>query len=169
MVDEFLALAYFREYGLQVVPFRLFNTVGRRQLGRYGMVIPRFVRQALHNEPITVFGDGQQRRCFCDVRDAVQAIYGLAEHKDAPGRVYNIGNGEEVSILGLADRVKELTGSHSRIELIPYEQAYAPGFEDMMRRVPDTSRIEALLGWRPQRSLADVLAWIVENERASSG
>ena len=121
MVDEFLALAYYREYGLQVVPFRLFNTVGLRQIGRYGMVIPRFIRQALNNDPLTVFGDGQQRRCFCDVRDAIRAIYGLAEHDDAPGRVYNIGNTEEISILALAQRIKDLTGSSSRIEFIPYD------------------------------------------------
>lgn len=163
MVDEFLALAYFREYGLQVVPFRLFNTVGRRQLGRYGMVIPRFVRQALHNEPITVFGDGQQRRCFCDVRDAVEAITGLAECEEAPGQVYNIGSSEEISILALAQRVKELTGSRSTVQMIPYEEAYAPGFEDMRQRVPDISRIHELLGWRSQHTLDDVLRWIVED------
>jgi len=162
MVDEFLALAYFREHELQVVPFRLFNTVGLRQLGRYGMVVPRFVRQALNNEPITVFGDGQQTRCFCDVRDAVQAIHGLAEHEKAPGRVYNIGSTEEITILELAKRVKELTGSSSSIEKIPYGQAYAPGFEDMKRRVPDISRIQRLLGWRSQHTLDDVLRWIIQ-------
>ena len=164
MVDEFLALAYFREYGLQVIPFRLFNTVGRRQIGRYGMVIPRFVKQAQNNDPLTVFGDGQQRRCFCDVRDAVQAIYGLARCEEASGRLYNIGSTEEISILELAQRVKELTGSSSTVEMIPYEQAYAPGFEDMRRRVPDISRIQALLGWQPKRDLEDVLGWIVQDE-----
>ncbi len=165
MVDEFLALAYFREYGLQVIPFRLFNTVGRRQIGRYGMVVPRFVKQALNNEALTVFGDGRQRRCFCDVRDAVQAIYGLAGCEEAPGRVYNIGSTEEISILELARRVKELAGSSSTVKMIPYEEAYAPGFEDMLRRVPDISRIQELLGWQPQRTLEDVLGWIMQNGR----
>jgi UDP-glucose 4-epimerase len=166
MVDEFLGLAYFREYGLPVVPFRLFNTVGQRQIGRYGMVVPRFIEQALGHEPLTVFGDGQQKRCFCDVRDVVEAIYGLAGCDDAPGRVYNIGSTEEISILELAHKVKELTGSRSKIKMIPYDQAYAPGFEDMRRRVPDITRVHDLLGWRPQRTLEDILRWIVQNRDA---
>jgi UDP-glucose 4-epimerase len=165
MVDEFLGMAYQHEYGLEVVPFRLFNTVGPRQTGRYGMVIPRFVRQALVGEPLTVYGDGSQRRCFCDVRDIVQALIGLAEHPDAPGQVYNIGNREEVTILELAERVKALTGSDSPIVKVPYSEAYAPGFEDMQRRVPDTARIQALLGWRPSRSLDNILEAVVEYEQ----
>ena len=165
MVDEFLALAYQREYGLEVVPFRLFNTVGPRQTGRYGMVIPRLVRQALKGEPITVYGDGTQTRCFCDVRDVVQALIELAQHADAPGRVYNIGSTEEISILELAQRVKAVTGSDSPIVNVPYAEAYAPGFEDMQRRVPDTSRLQSLINWRPRYSLAEILQSVVAYER----
>ena len=167
MVDEFLALAYQREHGLRVVPFRLFNTVGPRQTGRYGMVIPRFVRQALKGEPITVYGDGTQSRCFCDARDVVKALAGLIHHPEAPGRVYNIGGTEEVSITDLAERIKAITGSQSDITYIPYSKAYAPGFEDMQRRVPDISRIHALLGWQPQRTLDEILQSVAEYERAS--
>lgn len=164
MVDEFLGLAYQREYGLEVVPFRLFNTVGPRQTGRYGMVVPRFVRQAMSGEPITVYGDGQQRRCFCHVDDIVRALTDLAEHPDAPGRVYNIGNTEEISINDLARRVISITGSDSKIVKIPYSQAYAPGFEDMTRRVPDATRIQQLIGWQPQRTLDDILRDVVDYE-----
>ncbi len=165
MVDEFLGLAYHHEYGLDVVPFRLFNTVGPRQTGRYGMVVPRFVRQALQGEPLTVYGDGTQSRCFCDVRDVVQAIAGLAQHPEATGRVYNIGNNEEVTMMQLAERVKALTGSNSPIITMPYSEAYGPGFEDMQRRVPDTTRIQQLLGWQPTRSLDNILAAVVEWEQ----
>ena len=157
MIDEFLALAYQHERGLQVVPFRLFNTTGPRQTGRYGMVVPRLVRQALRGEALTVFGDGLQRRCFCDVRDVIEGIVGLARHPDAPGRVYNIGGTDEISISQLAQEVLTVTGSRSPVELIPYEEAYAPGFEDMQRRVPNTDRIKALLGWQPSRSLRETL------------
>ena len=157
MVDEFLGLAYYREHDLPVVPFRLFNTTGPRQSGRYGMVVPRFVGQALRGEPITIFGDGNQSRCFCDIDDVVRAIVGLGEHPGAPGRVFNIGGHEEVTIRELAERVKRVTGSASEIVRIPYTEAYAPGFEDMQRRVPDTSRIYALLGWSPAVSLDDIL------------
>jgi UDP-glucose 4-epimerase len=146
MVDEFLGLAYWQEFGLDVVPFRLFNTIGPRQTGKYGMVVPRFIRQALAGEPVTVYGDGKQRRCFCDVRDVVTAILGLADHLDAPGRVYNIGGTEEVSIQELAEHVVKMTGSDSPITKVPYSEAYAPGFEDMERRVPDIARIHELLG-----------------------
>jgi UDP-glucose 4-epimerase len=165
MVDEFLALAYYQEFGLSVVPFRLFNTVGPRQTGRYGMVIPRFVRQAIKNEPITVYGDGNQSRCFCDVRDVVRALVGLAENTDASGQVYNIGGTEEVSIGGLAQRIKTLTGSESPVVNVPYAKAYAPGFEDMQRRVPDVSRIQKLLGWKPQNSLDEILHAVIDHER----
>jgi UDP-glucose 4-epimerase len=165
MVDEFLGLAYWREFGLDVVPFRLFNTIGPRQTGQYGMVVPRFIRQALGGEPITVYGDGSQRRCFCDVRDVVPAILGLAGHSDAPGRVYNIGGTEEVSIQELAERVVEMTGSDSQITKVPYSEAYAPGFEDMERRVPDTERIHELLGWKPKRSLREILSDVISYER----
>jgi len=165
MVDEFLGLAYWREFGLDVVPFRLFNTIGPRQTGQYGMVVPRFIRQALGGEPITVYGDGSQRRCFCDVRDVVPAILGLAGHSDAPGRVYNIGGTEEVSIQELAERVVEMTGSDSQITKVPYSEAYAPGFEDMERRVPDTERIHELLGWKPKRGLRETLSDVISYER----
>jgi len=164
MVDEFLGLAYWREYGLPVVPFRLFNTIGPRQTGQYGMVVPTFVRQALSGQPITVFGDGTQRRCFCDVRDVVDALLGLADHPDAPGRIYNIGGTEEISMGDLAEKVQTMTESDSTIELVPYSEAYAPGFEDMERRVPSTERINALLGWNPTRSLDEILRDVIEYE-----
>jgi UDP-glucose 4-epimerase len=158
MVDEFLALAYHREKGLPVVVVRLFNTVGPRQTGRYGMVVPRFVSQALRNEPITVYGDGTQSRCFCDVSDVVLALVGLAQHPEALGKVYNIGSSEEVCIRDLAAQAKQVTErSTSDITLISYNEAYALNFEDMQRRVPDTSRINALLGWRPRFLLKQIL------------
>ncbi len=169
MVDEFLALAYQHEHGLEVIPFRLFNTVGRRQTGQYGMVVPRFVRQALREEPITVYGDGLQSRCFCDVRDVVRALVDLAQNSEAPGRVYNIGGVEEVSIRHLAEQVKALTGSKSELVHIPYTEAYAPGFEDMQRRMPDTSRVQALLGWQPQYTLEDILQSVIAYERDKLG
>ncbi len=165
MVDEFLGLAYYSEYGLPVVPFRLFNTTGPRQSGRYGMVVPRFVGQALRGDAITIYGDGSQRRCCCDVSDAVRAIVGLAEHGEAPGRVFNVGGPEEVTIRDLAERVKALTNSHSEIVSIPYAEAYAAGFEDMQRRVPDTHRIHHLLGWRPERTLDDMIIRVRDHVR----
>jgi UDP-glucose 4-epimerase len=157
MVDEFLGLAYGREYGLPVVVFRLFNTVGPRQTGRYGMVIPRFVGQALRNAPITVYGDGTQSRCFCDVADAVRAIIGLADHSDSLGRVFNVGGTDSISIRALAERIRDLVESDSEIVQVPYEEAYAPGFEDMARRKPDNTRIHELLGWRPEVPLQTIL------------
>ncbi len=162
MVDEFLGLAYFQKYDLPVVIARLFNTVGPRQTGRYGMVIPRFVGQALRNEPITVYGDGSQSRCFCDVSDTVRALEALLEQKEAVGRVFNVGSTEEISILELARRVKSRLNSNSPIQFIPYDQAYAPGFEDMQRRVPDITRIHALLGWRPRLNLDDILQRVAD-------
>jgi UDP-glucose 4-epimerase len=165
MVDEFLALAYQREFGLEVVPFRLFNTVGPRQTGHYGMVIPRFVRQALSNEPITVYGDGQQSRCFCDARDVVQALVGLATHPAAQGQLFNIGATQETTILELAERIRDMTDSPSTIEMIPYSEAYAPGFEDMRRRVPSIDRIHDLIGWQPTRSLDDILSSVIDHEQ----
>ena len=157
MIDEFLGLAYHSEFGLPVVPFRLFNTVGPRQTGHYGMVVPRFVAAAMAGEPLQVYGDGQQQRCFCDVDDVIRGILGLIEHPQAPGRVYNIGATEEVSILQLAERTKQLTGSNSPITYVPYSEAYAPGFEDMMRRVPDTTRLRELIGWEPKLDLDAIL------------
>ena len=160
MIDEFLGLAYYREHGLEVVPFRLFNTAGPRQTGRYGMVIPRFVGQALRGEPITIYGDGTQRRCFCDVDDAVRAIVGLAEHPNTPGRTFNVGGHEEVTIRELAERIKTLVNSPSEITYVPYAEAYAPGFEDMERRVPSTERIHALLGWQAEITLDQLIVRI---------
>jgi len=168
MVDEFLALAYHQSRGLPVVIARLFNTVGPRQTGRYGMVIPRFVNQALAGDPITVFGDGRQSRCFCDVSDTVRALVDLASHPQAIGRAFNVGSTDEVAILDLAERVKGITGSDSAIQLIPYDQAYAPGFEDMRRRVPDISRIHALTGWRPQRILDEILTDVATSKSVQS-
>ena len=166
MLDEFLALAYWREQELPTVVFRLFNTVGPRQRGRYGMVVPRFVRQALHGEPITVYGDGTQSRAFCDVADVVRAIIGLAEHPDAVGQVFNIGSTREITIRGLAELVKKELDSDSEIVFIPYEKAYGPGFEDMKRRVPDISKIQNLLGWRPEIPLEQTVHRIAQYMRS---
>jgi UDP-glucose 4-epimerase len=166
MIDEFLCFAYHAEHGISATPVRLFNTVGARQTGRYGMVIPRLVGQALDGEPISVFGDGTQRRCFCDVRDVVDALEGLISQVDAPVRVYNIGNTEEVTIDELATRIKTATGSTSPIVHVPYDEAYPPGFEDMQRRIPDTTRIRAQVGWVPKHSLDDILSSVIQHELA---
>ncbi len=164
-VDEFLALAYWHEKRLPTIVVRLFNTVGPRQTGRYGMVIPTFVRQALAGDPITVYGDGRQSRCFCHVLDVVPALTRLALEDAAVGRVFNIGSDQEVEILELAKMVKRLTRSPSDIVLVPYEEAYAEGFEDMRRRVPDLSRINELIGFRPRRDLTDILESVIAHER----
>ena len=166
MIDESLGLAYHREYGLDVVAFRLFNTVGPRQSDQYGMVIPTFIRQALRGQPITVYGDGSQRRCFCDVRDVVAAITLLAEGNRHTGKVFNIGSQEETTILGLARQIKKLTGSPSPIHQISYEHAYGAGFEDMAYRMPDTRRIQDHVGWRPQYRLIEILERTIEHERS---
>jgi len=171
-VDEFLGLAYHRQMGLPVVIVRLFNTIGPRQTGRYGMVVPRFVQQALAGAPLTVYGDGSQTRCFCDVADVVRALIGLATCAGAMGQVYNIGSTEEITILALARKVLELTGVRSsddgqwtalrdRIEFVPYEEGYEPGFEDLRRRVPDIRRIGQAIGWRPQIPLEDTLRRVI--------
>jgi len=165
-VDEFLGLAYHRQFGLPVVVMRFFNTIGPRQTGRYGMVVPRFVRQALSGNPLTVYGDGRQTRCFADVADVVRAITSLAGHAEAVGQVFNIGSAEEISIQKLAERVIALTGSHSTIQLVPYDEAYAPGFEDMQRRVPKLEKIELLIGYQPAYSLDDTLRRVVAYERS---
>lgn len=164
-IDEFLALAYYKERKLPVIVVRLFNTVGPRQTGRYGMVIPNFVRQALAGQPITVFGDGTQSRSFTYVGDVVGALYGLVEHPKAIGEVFNIGSGEEITIRGLAERIRTLTSSTSEIVTIPYDQAYEVGFEDMPRRVPDISKINALIGYRPTVGLDDILKSVIEHFR----
>jgi len=161
-IDEFLALAYWKEKRLPVVVVRLFNTVGPRQTGQYGMVLPTFVRQALAEQPITVFGDGTQSRSFTYVADVVDALIKLADEPRAVGEVFNIGNTEEVSIQALAERVRTLTGSRSPIELIPYDEAYEAGFEDMPRRVPDISKIGALIGYRPRLGLDEIIRTVIE-------
>ncbi|MFQ5595517.1 MAG: NAD-dependent epimerase/dehydratase family protein [Anaerolineae bacterium] len=183
-VDEFLGLAYYKQKELPVVIFRLFNTVGPRQTGRYGMVIPRFVQQALAGHPLTVYGDGQQSRCFCDVADVVRAIIGLVEEPQAVGQVYNIGSTEEITILDLARKVLQLAGNdrqrspalsqvegtaNDQITLVPYDEAYEEGFEDMRRRVPDTSKILALLGWKPEISLDETLQRIIDFRTTQAG
>ncbi len=162
MIDEFLALAYWKEKKLPVVIARLFNTVGPRQTGQYGMVIPNFVRQALAGQPITVFGDGTQTRSFTYVGDVVDALVRLAAEPTAVGRVFNIGNAEEISIGALAERVKALTGSSSPIVTIPYDEAYETGFEDMPRRVPDIGKIQALIGYQPRVNLDEILTRVIE-------
>lgn len=161
-IDEFLALAYWREKKLPTVVVRLFNTVGPRQTGQYGMVIPTFVKQALAGRPITVYGDGRQTRCFGYVGDVVGALIRLMEHDAAVGQVFNIGSSEEVTIRELAEQVKALTNSDSEIVFIPYDEAYEEGFEDMPRRVPDTSKVQALVGFRPQMTLEGILKSVIE-------
>ncbi len=157
MIDEFWALAYWREYRLPITIFRLFNTVGPRQTGRYGMVIPRFVGQALKGEPITVYGDGTQSRTFCDVADVVRAIIGLSEHDAAVGEVFNVGTTREITITELAHLVKNVLHSPSDVVFVPYEEVYGPGFEDMQRRVPDISKVAELLNWSPQITLEETI------------
>jgi len=166
-LDEYLGIAYHKEKQLPVVVGRLFNTVGPRQTGRYGMVVPSFVRQALASKPITVYGDGSQQRCFCHVEDVVRALCDLMVTDDHYGKVFNIGSTEEISILDLAHRVREAAQSDSPIELVPYEDAYDLGFEDMPRRIPDIAKIENALGWRPTRDLTGILADVVRSERES--
>ena len=156
-VDEILAYAYHRERGLPTTVVRLFNTVGPRQSPAYGMVLPRLARQAVAGQPLTIYGDGRQTRCFCHVSDVVAALLGLLDEPDAIGGTFNVGSQEEVSILGLAERIIERAGTESTIELIPYDKAYPAGFEDMQRRVPSIDKIAALTGWRPTRTLDDIL------------
>lgn len=160
-LDEFLALSYWKEKKLPVIVVRLFNTVGPRQTGRYGMVLPNFVSQALEGSPITVYGTGQQSRCFCDVRDTISAILRLMANDRAVGEVVNIGNDEETSIEGLAQMVKRRTKSASPIAYVPYDQAYEPGFEDMPRRVPSLEKLQLLTGFRPATSLSEMIDRVV--------
>ena len=156
-LDEFLALSYWKEKKLPVIVVRFFNTVGPRQTGRYGMVLPNFVKSALDNRPISVYGNGKQSRCFCDVKDTVEAVIRLMDTSKSIGEVVNVGNTEEITIEDLAARVKQRTGSSSSIQYIPYDQAYEPGFEDMMRRVPAVEKLEALTGFRPRTSLNEII------------
>jgi UDP-glucose 4-epimerase len=161
-IDEFLALAYWKERKLPVIIVRFFNTVGPRQSGQYGMVIPNFVRQALAGEPITVFGDGTQQRAFTHVSDVVGALLKLVVEPKAIGQVINIGNMEEVTMQRLAERIRELSGSHSIIKLVPYDQAYESGFEDMPRRVPDLTRVKSLIGYEPKYDLEEILTQVID-------
>jgi UDP-glucose 4-epimerase len=156
-VDEFLGLAYFREKKLDVTIGRFFNIVGPRQSSRYGMVIPRMVKQALLGNPITVYGDGKQKRCFTYIADAIEGVVGLMNSEKAPGEIFNIGNTAEVSIEELAGRIKKLTNSRSKIVYVPYEQAYEKGFEDMKRRKPDLGKIKKFIGYHPKHGLNDIL------------
>jgi UDP-glucose 4-epimerase len=167
LLDEFLGLAAYREYGLPVTITRFFNTVGPGQSGRYGMVVPRLVRQALRQEAITVYGDGQQTRCFCHVRDTVRALLLLLDQPtQTAGQVFNIGSSHEVTIQRLAETVIERTDTTSSIQYIPYSEAYAPGFEDMRRRVPDTGKIRAAVGWHSTLDLATILDDVIAYEEA---
>jgi UDP-glucose 4-epimerase len=164
-LDEFLALSYWKERRQPVIVVRLFNTVGPRQTGRYGMVLPNFVRQALEGAPITVYGSGQQSRCFCDVRDTVEAIVRLMANDRAVGEVVNVGNDEEISMEGLAHVVKKRTKSKSRVTYIPYDQAYEPGFEDMPRRVPSLEKLQHLTGFRPATRLSEIVDRVISHFR----
>ena len=170
-LDEFLALSYWKEKKVPVIVVRLFNTVGPRQTGRYGMVLPNFVGQAIENAPISVYGNGKQSRCFCDVRDTVEALVRLMDSPRSVGEVVNVGNTEEVTIEQLARLVKQRTNSTSEIVYVPYDQAYEPGFEDMMRRVPCIDKLFSLTGFRPQATLAEIIdrvAAYLQTKRASA-
>jgi UDP-glucose 4-epimerase len=164
-IDEILAYTYWKEKNLQTVIVRLFNTVGPRQTGHYGMVVPRFVSQAVRGEPLTVFGDGTQTRCFCFVGDVVEALISLLDHQEAYGKVFNLGGTEEISMHDLALRVIALTDSASKIKFLSYEDAYEEGFEDMQRRVPDTTRAETLIGFRPEVRLDEIIRLVVDEQR----
>jgi len=161
-IDEFLALAYWREKKLPTIVVRLFNTVGPRQTGQYGMVIPTFVKQALAGRPITVYGDGEQSRCFCYVGDVVGALMGLMDEPKAVGEVFNVGSNQEITIVELAKKVIELTKSDSEITFTPYDEAYEEGFEDMPRRVPDISKVNRLVGFRPEMNLEGILRSVID-------
>lgn len=160
-IDEFLAIAYWREKKLPTVIVRLFNTVGPRQTGQYGMVVPTFVKQAMSGRPLTVYGDGEQTRCFGYVGDVVGALIKLMDHPDAVGDVFNIGSNEEISVKKLAERVKSVTRSNSEIVFVPYDEAYEEGFEDMPRRVPDISKVNALIGFKPEMTLDGILKSVI--------
>jgi UDP-glucose 4-epimerase len=167
-MDEFLALAHHQERGLDCVIVRLFNTVGPRQSGQYGMVIPRFVERALAHEPIEIFGDGEQTRCFCHVDDTVRALVALMGLPGASGEIYNVGSTNRIRILDLADRVREATGSRSEFEFVPFDEVYGQGIEDMLHRIPSIAKVGAAVGWRPERSLDDILADVIEDKRGAA-
>ena len=160
-IDEFLGLAFYQQYGLNVVIARFFNTIGPRQTGEYGMVVPRFVQKALKNEPVSIYGTGKQSRCFCYVDDVVEAVIGLMDCEQAAGKVYNVGSTEEITIEDLADKVIQMTGSKSKKEFVPYEKAYGRAIDDMMRRVPSIKRIKQTIGWQPSTTLDQTLKVII--------
>jgi UDP-glucose 4-epimerase len=164
-VDEFLGLAFHQQYGLDVIISRFFNTIGPRQTGRYGMVVPRFVRTALKGQTLQIYGTGKQTRCFCYVADLVEAVIGLMNCRQAAGKVYNIGTDAEITIEGLADKIIQMTGSKSKKEFVPYEVAYGRAMEDMMRRIPSIERIKKTIGWGPKTSLTETLQLIIDNEK----
>jgi UDP-glucose 4-epimerase len=168
-IDEFLGLAFHQQYGLEVVIGRFFNTVGPRQTGRYGMVVPRFVRSALNNETLTIYGTGRQTRCFSYVGDLVDAMIGLMNCRQAAGKVFNIGSNEEISIEALADKIIEMTDSRSSKQFVPIEVAYGRPIEDMMRRVPSLERITEIIGWKPKTTLDEMLRLIIESEKKEAG
>jgi UDP-glucose 4-epimerase len=165
-IDEFLGLAFYQQYGLDVVIGRFFNTIGPRQTGQYGMVVPRFVQRALKDEPVLIYGTGKQTRCFCYVADLVEAIISLMNCKQAPGKVYNIGTSQEIAIEDLADKIIEMTGSKSKKQFVSYEVAYGMPIEDMMRRVPSLERIKKTVGWEPETDLTETLQVIIDNEKS---
>lgn len=167
-IDEFLSLAYYREKNLPVIICRLFNTVGPRQTGRYGMVVPTFINQALRGETITVFGDGTQTRCFGHVTDIVDALIKLSDLDEAYGQIYNVGNSEEISIMDLAELIKEKTGSQSEIKLIPYEKAYESGFEDMYRRIPDLTKIKKAINYSPKMDIHSIIDSVIAYHKDTS-
>jgi len=164
-IDEFLGLAYYEQYGLPVVAARFFNTVGPRQTGRYGMVVPRFIERSLKNEPLLIYGSGKQTRCFAYVDDVIDACIGLMETPDAPGKVYNIGSDEEIAIEDLADKIIEMTSSKSRKKILSYEQAYGKPFDDMLRRVPSLDRIRQTIGYKPKNNLEQILQHVISDIR----
>lgn len=167
-MDEFLALAYHKQFGVPIVICRFFNTVGPRQTGTYGMVIPRLVKQAVHDQPLTVHGDGRQSRCFCNVKDTVRAVVALSRAPGAVGEIFNIGSRDEITILELAERIIARANSRSTIQLVPYEQAYEAGFEDMRRRLPSLDKIQAAIGWQPTIPLDQTLDEVIAQFRAAA-
>ena len=164
-IDEFLALGYYKQYGTKVIIVRLFNTVGPRQTGRYGMVLPRFVNSALNNQDVKVYGDGGQQRCFMHVQDAIRAFLLLVNNKNSYGQIFNLGQNHEISILELAKKVVKATSSKSEIKLIPYEEAYQEGFEDMQRRIPDITKVSELVGWKPSINLDQIIDDVIGYSR----
>jgi UDP-glucose 4-epimerase len=166
-MDEFLALAHHQERDLDCVIVRLFNTVGPRQSGEYGMVIPRFVDRALANAPIEIFGDGEQTRCFCHVDDTIRALVALMDSPNTSGEIYNVGSPNRIRIIDLADRIRQALGSSSELEFIPFDQVYGQGIEDMLHRIPSIAKVGAAVGWKPERSLDDILADVIEDKRSA--